>query len=206
MVITNLIFNFFKLPKTSNFQYIIKYFGLIILFFILLKIDLILIKDEILKTNKAFLFFAMTLNIPHLFIKSCRWNILLKQQAINYSFVQSFLVYISSLYVGFITPGRVGEFMKVLYLKSDKGISISKGFSSVLADRLFDMYLLIILSFIGIWQFGILGELSNIFLVLAIIVVLTPLIMLNKQFMEKVINTLYKVAIINKVKGFSLFV
>ena len=165
-----------------------------------MNIDLILIKDEILKTNKAFLFFAMTLNIPHLFIKSCRWNILLKQQAINYSSVQSFLVYMSSLYVGFITPGRVGEFMKVLYLKSDKGISVSKGFSSVLVDRLFDLYLLVILGFIGIWHFDVLGKISSSFFVLTIIIGLTPIVMLNKQLMGKFINTLYKVSVVKKVE------
>ena len=66
---------------------------------------------------------------------------------------------------------------------------------------MFDVYLLIILGFIGIWQFGILGELSNSFLVLIVIVVLTPMIMFNKQLMGKCIRILYKVAVIEKVKG-----
>ena len=38
----------------------------------------------------------------------------------------------SSIYVGIVTPGRIGEFVKAFYLKSNKGISISKGISSVL--------------------------------------------------------------------------
>jgi len=201
LVITNLIFNFFKLPKTSNFQYIIKYFGLIILFVILLKIDLFFLKDEILKTNLTFLFFAILLNIPHLFIKSFRWNFLLMQQKINYSPVQSFMIYMSSLYIGFITPGRFGEFVKTLYLKADKGISLSKGFSSVLVDRLFDLYLLIILGFIGIWQFDVLGKLSNIFIIFSIIVIVSPLIMLNKKLMEKLISLLYNFAVVKKIKS-----
>ena len=144
---------------------------------------------------------ALALNVPVLFVKSYRWHYLLKQQEIHYSPVQSFLVYMRGLYFGFITPSRLGEFVKTLYLKSDKGISISKGFSSVLLDRLFDLYLLIILGFIGIWKFGILGKLSSSFLVLTIIVVLSPLIMLNKQLMGNFINTLYKIAVVNKVKG-----
>ena len=201
MVVTNLIFNFFKLPKKNNFQYIIKYFGLIILFIILLKIDLIFLKDVILKTNLTFLFIAISLNIPHLFIKSYRWNLLLMQQKINYSPVQSFMVYMSSLYIGFITPGRFGEFVKTLYLKSDKGISLSKGFSSVLVDRMFDLYLLIILGFIGIWQFSALVKFSDAFIILFIIIIISPLFMLNKQLMEKLANILYKVAVVKKIKG-----
>ena len=107
----------------------------------------------------------------------------------------------SSLYVGFITPGRIGEFVKALYLKSDKGISISKGFSSVLVDRLFDLYLLIILGFTGLWQFGVLGKLSDAFLILSIIVMMVPLIMLNQQLMGKLFKLLYNLAVIKKVKG-----
>jgi len=107
----------------------------------------------------------------------------------------------SSLYVGFITPGRIGEFVKALYLKSDKGISISKGFSSVLVDRLFDLYLLIFLGSIGIWQFGVLGKLSDAFLMISIIVIMVPVIILNKQLMGMLIKILYNLAVIKKVKG-----
>ena len=187
--------------KRNYFQNLIKYFGLIILIVILLQIDLISVKDQILKTNLFFFSLTLTLNIPHLFIKSYRWNLLLKQQNINYTPVKSFLVYMSSLYIGFVTPGRFGEFIKTFYLKSDKKISFSKGFSSVLVDRLFDLYLLIILGFIGIWHFDILGTLSEIFLVLTIIILFTPLIMLNKQLMGKLLKLLYNLVVIKKVKG-----
>ncbi|MBC8488075.1 MAG: flippase-like domain-containing protein [Bacteroidetes bacterium] len=179
----------------------IRLIGLFILLIILLRIDFSQLIDILFHVNILHLLLAIVLNIPHLFFKSYRWNLLLKQQRITYSPVQSFLVYMSSLYVGFMTPGRFGEFVKTLYLKSDKGISLSKGFSSVLVDRLFDLYLLIILGFIGIRQFGILGKLSEASLILTIIVVLTPLIMLNKQLMGKFTNILYKVAVVKKVKG-----
>ena len=106
----------------------------------------------------------------------------------------------SSLFIGFITPGRLGEFVKTLYLKADKGISLSKGFSSVLVDRFFDLYLLIILGFIGIWQFDILGKLSNIFIFLSIIIILSPLIILNKILMKKIISLLYNFAVSKKIK------
>ena len=179
----------------------IRYIGLFILLFILSRIDFSQLLDTLFRVNIYYLLLAVVLNIPQLFFKSYRWNYLLKQQKINYSPLQSFMVYMSSLYVGFMTPGRIGEFVKALYLKSDKGISISKGFSSVLLDRLFDLYLLIILGFIGIWQFGILGKLSDTFLILSIIVILVPLIMLNKQLMGKLTKLLYNLAVIKKVKG-----
>ena len=179
----------------------IRFIGLFILLFILSRIDFKLLLDTLYHVNILYLSLAIILNIPQLFFKSYRWNFLLKQQHIYYTPVQSFQIYMSSLYIGFITPGRIGEFVKALYLSADKGISISKGFSSVLVDRLFDLYLLINLGFIGIWKFDILGKLSSTFLVITLIAVLTPLIMLNRQLMEKFIKTLYKIAVFKKVQG-----
>jgi len=116
-------------------------------------------------------------------------------QSIHYSLKNAFLVYLSSIYAGIITPGRFGEFVKLLYLKSDKGISLSKGLSSVLLDRLFDLYLLIILGVIGISRFGVLGKISDTSLILAIVVILTPLFMLNKQLMGKSLRSLYNIVL-----------
>ena len=125
---------------------------------------------------------------------------MLGTQSIQYNLKDSFIVYLAGIYVGIVTPGRLGEFLKAVYLKSDKGISLSKGMSSVLVDRLFDLYLLIILGLIGIWKFDILGKLSNTSLFLLIIFVLFPLIILNKQLMGKVIGLIYKFVIKKKAQ------
>ena len=178
----------------------IKYLGIVVLLIILAKIDVNKLLQILVNVNLIFLVTAIILNIPQLFLKSLRWNRLLLIQGINYSKITSFLTYMSSLYIGFVTPGRLGEFIKAVYLKSDKGISLSKGMSSVLVDRLFDLYLLIILGLIGIWKFDILGKLSNTSLFLLIIFVLFPLIILNKQLMGKLIGLIYKFVIKKKAQ------
>ena len=105
-------------------------------------IDISFLLEEIYRVNTSLIILALIINIPHLFIKSFRWNFLLKQQKIFINPIETFMAYLSSLYIGYITPGRLGEFVKVIYLKSNRGISLSKGFSSVLIDRIFDLYLL----------------------------------------------------------------
>ena len=135
-----------------------NFIGLIILLYILLNIDINQSINILFDLNIFYFLMAVLLNIPQLFLKSYRWRYLLKQQGILYSPIESFLIYMSSLYIGFITPGRIGEFVKTIYLKSEKGLMLSKGFSSVLVDRLFDLYFLLILGFLGIWQFDILGK------------------------------------------------
>lgn len=175
--------------------------GIIILCVILSRIDLTKIISCLTKVNISLLIFVVLLNVTQIFLKSYRWNRLLQKQSIQYNLKDSFLVYLSSIYAGFITPGRLGEFVKAVYLKSDKGISLSRGMSSVLLDRLFDLYLLIILGSIGIWQFALLGKISDISLVMSIVVILSPLLMLNRQLMEKLLKSLYNIVIIKKAKG-----
>lgn len=125
---------------------------------------------------------------------------MLGTQSIQYNLKDSFIVYLAGIYAGIVTPGRLGEFIKAVYLKADKGISLSKGMSSVLVDRLFDLYLLIILGLIGIWKFDILGELSNTSLLLLFILILSPLVILNKRLMGNVIGLIYKSVIKKKAQ------
>ena len=178
-----------------------RFIGLLVLLLILYLIDLKELLIRLSDINLFFLFLSIILNIPHLFFKSLRWNLLLSEQDIFYSKTESFLIYMSSLYIGFLTPGRLGEFVKVLYLRNDKKISIGAGFSSVLTDRLFDLYLLIILGFIGVWQFDILGQLSTPFIFLTVLIILSPLIILNENLIHKIIGILFKFAVLKKISG-----
>jgi len=56
---------------------------------------------------------------------------------------------VSSLYLGIVTPGRLGKFAKAIYLNQEGITSVSHGFSSVLIDRLCDLYLLFLLAMAG---------------------------------------------------------
>lgn len=73
-----------------------------------------------------------------------RWWYLMYSQKIYYPVSKSFLAYFGSMYIGFLTPGRLGEFIKAIHVSVDSGVSTGQALSSVLADRLFDLLLLII--------------------------------------------------------------
>jgi glycosyltransferase 2 family protein len=179
-----------------------KYLGLIgvIIFLVILtKIDLSKFWSNLSEIKFSLFIFAVLLNIPQLFLKAYRWNQLLKKQSIQYGLKDSFFVYLSSLFIGIVTPSRVGEFVKALYLKIDKKISISRAVSSVLVDRLLDIYLLIVLGTIGLWKLQILKELSNFFLILAAFSVFL-IVLLNKKVMQKFFGLFYRFTILKKFK------
>jgi uncharacterized protein (TIRG00374 family) len=102
------------------------------------------------KADLGLVALALLLVLVMVFLKGVRWSYLLKMQGVSYPIWDSSLIYLGSLFWGTVTPGRVGDFMKVLYLKRDRAMSIGKGMSSVLVDRVFDLYILLILGCAGL--------------------------------------------------------
>jgi len=181
-----------------NIKKYVKFLGIIIFMFILWKIDLGEM-IRVLSQIKIFFFVcALALVFPLMFIKSFRWNVLLKSQGIPYRLSDTYKVYMSSLYFGFITPGRLGEFIKAFYVRQDKDVSVSRGMSSVLVDRIFDMYVLLLVGTFGLWKFNVLGKLSFTYVLLLVLIALIPFFLLNKRFMRKPVNLLYRIALIKK--------
>lgn len=96
------------------------------------------------------LFLALIAFLVMVYIKGIRWSYLLKMQGAVYSVWNCFLIYMGTLYLGNLTPGRAGDFAKIFYLKQDLKFSTGTSMASVLVDRVFDLYLLLVLGGLGI--------------------------------------------------------
>ncbi|MDY6934526.1 MAG: lysylphosphatidylglycerol synthase transmembrane domain-containing protein [Spirochaetota bacterium] len=166
--------------------------GIVIFIFIVNQIDFSKSINILQKISFNYLILAILLNIPMILIKAYRWKMMLSNQNIYYSSFSSIIVYASSIFIGIVTPGRIGEFVKAYFLKNDLNISISKGMSSVIGDRLFDLYFLLIIGNFGFWYFKLLGKVSYIFFILDCTIIALPILIYNKRFMKKIVNFLYR--------------
>jgi len=113
------------------------------------------------RAHWGWLLLAWALNLPQLGLKAYRWYLNVNWQQIKLSYPRAFLAYFSSLLVGFLTPGRVGEMAKVFTLKYECGVPLARGMSSVVLDRVFDLYLLLALGALGFMRYSILGTLLS---------------------------------------------
>jgi glycosyltransferase 2 family protein len=177
--------------------------GLIIFVYILHKVDWPQMTSVLERINLKWIIISIILNIPQLWSKSTRWQSLLAIQNKPIRNREAFLLYMSSLYLGFVTPGRLGEFAKAIYLRQEGITSISHGFSSVLVDRMFDLYLLFLLAMTGLvflspWPsanfFGWAGF---------AVAVIVPLIFLLSGRVEQLISFLYKKVLATKLLKFA---
>lgn len=123
--------------------------GVIILTALLSRLNIKEILCQLSQINLGYYISGLILFIPILVFKSIRWGYLLEKQAIHISKNESMRFYASGMFIGAVTPGRVGEIIRVLYIKN-KGYSAAKALFSVFVDRLVDILFLICIGYIGV--------------------------------------------------------
>ncbi|MGM0519934.1 MAG: lysylphosphatidylglycerol synthase transmembrane domain-containing protein [Campylobacterota bacterium] len=174
----------------------LTYLGVFIFIYILSSLDFTVVYSQMKNIEISYLVLAFLLNFPMIYFKSYRWQQILKQQKVSISLKKAFEYYMSSLYLGFITPGRVGEFSRVLYIKNlFKEMDYGSIFSSVVLDRLFDLYLLVILTTIGFVYLSLSVDILYILLFLSIFFILPFLIIKTSVFIKILNFTASKVSI-----------
>lgn len=177
-----------RLPNLS--RKLIRLLGPALFLFILYNID-ISRTAELLRAARFRVLLAVLALYPCLvLLKAWRWRMLLRQQQVDYGLIPAFVVYNSSLAVGYVTPGRLGEFVKALYLREDTGMTIGKAFSSVLLDRILDLYLLLATAAVGTLLFAVPQHILSVALTILVVVGLAPLVILvppvNRRLVELV--------------------
>jgi len=182
-------------------SFMLKLIGITLFIFILGRIDLKSFFGLLKDINLYYFVGAALLTLPILFIKAYRWNYLKKTQNIQYKLSDSILMYGSGIYIGLLTPGRIGDFIKVLYLKND-GNSTGKSFVSVFIDRLADLLFLIIFGYAGMFFFIHLFKkqvyvLSFIFIILLLIVIFA---VTKKEFAKRLLRKVFWFFIPSKYK------
>ncbi|HEY4116917.1 MAG TPA: lysylphosphatidylglycerol synthase transmembrane domain-containing protein [Byssovorax sp.] len=85
---------------------------------------------------------AVLLNLVNIHLKVVRWDVLLATRGIRYPKRRAWGAFLTSLYVGMLTPGRVGDALRAQYLRHDLDVPYAEGIASIVMDRLCDLYVL----------------------------------------------------------------
>ena len=87
---------------------------------------------------------AMLLSVLVVIAKTIRWKYLLRMQEIQYGMKRALIAYFSSIFLASVTPGRIGDLTKMLYLTWDNKANYGKSLSSIIVDKIFDLFFLVL--------------------------------------------------------------
>ena len=136
--------------------------------------------------NLRFVVAAVALAVPLAIIKGIRWQILLHSYDVELTFHESASMYATGMVLSAVTPGRVGDMVKIVMLIK-KGCSIGKAIASNIFDRLFDVAFVLFAGYGGMWYFSrnFTSQLQIVNIIFIIVLVLLIVFALKRHLIKK---------------------
>lgn len=143
-------------------RWILRLIGIGVFVFILLKIDLKEALRVLVTLDPTFLILSLAFQAIALVVTTFRWQLIMHRLDIHIPFSRSLIYQLIGNAAAIVTPGQLGEFVKVLYQRSH-GFPVSESLLSVLIDRTYDLLMLLLFGFVALAiLFGIPFELTVI--------------------------------------------
>ncbi len=117
--------------------------GIILVALLLRQVDLAEVAVHLANASPAPLLSALLLLFPLIGIKALRWLVVTKRTADRSMYAGALAAYFAGLLLGFVTPGRLGEFWRAHFARKRFGVSWPNALQGVLVDRLLDLALLL---------------------------------------------------------------
>jgi hypothetical protein len=167
---------------------------------VLLVIVLLRLRDkgallDALKTAAPLpLILAPLLTVLNTWLKVLRWDVLLGARGHRYGPVRAWTSFLSSMFVGLLTPGRVGDVLRAQYLRHDLGIPYAEGIAIIVVDRLCDIYVLLAFVAVGVARFSsvLASDLSVITWAGVALTALGPLVLFVPGFTRQAMRAIYR--------------
>ena len=170
-------------------KWVLRAIGPVLFCIILFRIDLPQLAELLSKINPLYIILAVILFVPLIIVKAWRWQLLMNAQGIGYSLLDSSVMYAAAMYIGVITPGRLGDFVKVFYLVKDDH-PFGRSFATVLLDRLFDLVSLLLIAYASMLAFITIFESTVIIMsvIIAVTFVLVVFFLIKKELSTRVLK------------------
>jgi len=162
---------------------LLKLVGILIFFWIVLNIDTAALVAVLEQVEWIVLVPAILCLLSIYIIKAYRWHILVRATGLHPTFQESWHLYTIGIFLGNITPGKVGELAKAVYLHK-KGLPMKIGVLLSIADRAADGIVILAFSIAGL---GILGGIEWALLgyaALILLAVVGVMVLLRKRLVR----------------------
>lgn len=148
--------------------------------------------------NLYYIILAFAAANAALLLRALKWKVLLeKVPFVDVMNIQFFGIAVSNM-----TPGKIGEPVKSIALKMLRGIHVSTSLPSVIWERIFDVFVMLLFGIIGIYliasmQYFIFIEVSMAFFIILLVFLMA--VLLSKKFGKKIFGAARKLPVMNMI-------
>lgn len=162
-------------------RWVFRLIGVALFFLILLELDLREVWKTLLAVEPVYLLLSLALQLLAMVVATLRWQLIMRRLDISIPFAQSFIHQLIGTAAALVTPGQLGEFVKVLYHRRE-GVPVPESLFSVIIDRLFDLLMLLLLGFIALAVlFGLPAELTIVISIAGAVMVTVTFLLRRKR-------------------------
>lgn len=175
--------------------------GIAVFVYLLVSIGIEEIWSSLLEVRLEYILLSLLLFPPIAILQTHKWNILLRKQGINLEFSYIFKLYLIGLFYGVLTPGKLGSFIRIPYLQEKLEKSIGECSSSVILDRVLDLFALFTLAIIG--SVLLIQYISNLFWMMLLVFIIFMsffLVFMHKETSTIVLQAVYRFLVPAKLK------
>jgi uncharacterized protein (TIRG00374 family) len=151
------------------------------------------LRDTFLEADPLPIAGAIVLNFVVIYLKVWRWRELLAAVDVRIRMTEAVRAFMPSVYLGLVTPGRVGDALRIQYLKRDHEVGYSAGLAVSIVDRLCDVYVLLAFVAFGVVHLAsaVSAPLARLTWIAVAGVALTPMLLFVRQIAEPAAQWLY---------------
>ncbi len=128
---------------------ILPLIGIAIMAYLILRIGPAEIIQTFNRVNAVYLVPAVLLFMISMGIQNLKWEYLIKKQGIDLGYWSLFRIYFIGTFYGIITPGRIGNFIRIGYIKKRTSKSTGECAVSIVLDKVLEFAALSVLAPIG---------------------------------------------------------
>ncbi|RLJ02934.1 MAG: hypothetical protein DRP11_02225 [Candidatus Aenigmatarchaeota archaeon] len=166
--------------------------------------DPLKVASTIARVNPLYILAGISIFWLNSFLRTIRWQILLKKLNIRIPLTDTFYILMAGLFISNMTPGKTGDPIRSLLLKRTHSKSFTKSVPSIFIERIADIVAMIMISLFGI--FFISSEytiyLFITILTYSLLVFLLIFILLSKKRTERFFSIVVKLfSFIPKIKN-----
>jgi len=186
----------------KNLKKALRIIGIVLFIYVLSKVNWPEFLEILREINIFYFFLSTLLIIPVIFIRTLKWRELTNSIGVRVPRKTLTLIFAKGLFLGIITPGKLGEFYRAKYLTERANVSLGKALYTVVFDKIIDF---LSMAFIGILAILVLIYLFEVkmllvAMILIFIIIFGIYLLIKREYSQKFLKLFFQIFIFDSLK------